>query len=100
MKRTMAEKETLVEKLKGGNLSRAQESDLLDDFLGVVKKTPLQIKVKEIWDAMKEYPELKEMGAKLISLLKSEVEGRGKVETQTLERRQRIFGVSLNELKS
>ena len=100
MKRSMADKEALVEKLRSGDLSKSQESDLLDDFLGVVRKTPLQIKVKETWAAIKEYPELKEMGVKLISLLKSEVEGRGKVEAQTMERRQRIFDVSLQSLKS
>lgn len=55
------------------------------------KKTKLRIEVENIWSVMREDEELKEVGVKLISKLKSEVEGRGKVPEIELDKRRRVF---------
>ena len=55
------------------------------------EKTPLQLEIIEIWEQIKAHDEVREVGVKLISKLKSEVEGRGAVPKLELDNRRKVF---------
>jgi len=84
-------REELIEKIKEGNLSKEEELALIDEFMGKKKKTPVQLEVIKVWDAIKKNDEVREVGVKLISKLKSEMEGRGVVPKEELDRRRKVF---------
>jgi len=58
------------------------------------KRIPeLKKEISLIYGAIRENPDAKEVGAKLISVLKSDVEGRGAVDEQRLAKLRRAFDV-------
>lgn len=93
------DKKTLISKLSSGNLSEKEKSDLLDEYMGKPKKTPIQIEVSEIQLTARKYPEVRELATKLVSKLKSEMEGRGKVPKDELDRRRKVFWAAVGALK-
>ncbi len=97
MKRTEAEKEVLAKKLAAA--TPEERSKILDDFLGVVAKTPLQKEVAEIWKEIKENDAVGELGIKLISKLKAGVDGRGAVPEKELNQRRRVFTAATKAAK-
>jgi hypothetical protein len=90
-----ADKKELLNKIKSGKLSESEELDLLDGFLGVKKKTPIQIKVEQIWAQMRANPEIKEIGAKLISIIKTN-DG---TKDEEVAKRQKIFNAAVAALE-
>ena len=53
--------------------------------------TLLRCEVENIWQKIREHPEIKEVGVKLISMLKAEKEGRQPESKERLEKRRKVF---------
>lgn len=56
-------------------------------------------KVEEVWKEIKKHPETRETGIKLISRLKSEMEGRGVVPVDELNRFSKAFKAMVDSLE-
>jgi hypothetical protein len=92
------DKETLLTKIKSGELTEQEESDLLDEFLGKKKKTLVQLEVVDVLQTARKHPEIREMATKLVSKLKSEMEGRGAVPKEELDKRRKAFWAAVEAL--
>lgn len=63
------------------------------------KRTPLQLEIDSINAAKRKNEEVAETATKLISMLKSEVEGRGVVPEEKLNRRRKAFWAMVQALQ-
>ena len=63
------------------------------------KFAPVQEEVKAIWGAIRANPEVREVGTKLISALKAEMEGRVTDSKEQLDKRRKVFAAVLTAIK-
>jgi len=85
-------KEALIEKLEGNDLSREEKLALFNEFTSNKRaRTPLQLEIDRINGLSRKYPEARPFATTLISKMKSEVEGRGVVPEDLLNRLRKAF---------
>jgi len=65
------------------------------------KKVPPELKAEVEWvfGKIRQNEEVREVGTKLISVLKSEFEGRGHIPEEKLDRRRKVFNAMLAALE-
>lgn len=65
------------------------------------KKVPPELKAEVEWvfGKIRQNEEVREVGTKLISVLKSEFEGRGCIPEEKLDRRRKVFNAMLAALE-
>lgn len=92
-------REELISNLKGGKLTKQQELDLVDEFMGKKKRTPLNLEIDEIVSLVGKHSEAREFATRLISKLKSGIEGRGVVPEAELSRLRKAFKAMVASLE-
>ncbi len=97
MIKSEADKEALTKKIKTGGLSKAEESALLDEFMGVEKKTPQKLEIEGIWDNIRANPEVREVAVKLISIIKRQVDGSATKEQ--VNKHRKVYNAVLAAIK-
>lgn len=92
-------REELISKIKDGNLTKQQELDLIEEFMGKEKRTLLQLEIDEIFSLVRKHSEVREVATRLISKLKSGIEGRGVVPWAELNRLRKAFKAMVASLE-